>query len=220
MSVHTAEYETLLAEYSNAEAAITLLKQYRPYWEMIPSLRRPEESTIAIPLPIVRLQEGVSYSGQSKISISAGQAVSLPCDLAVIMCDPEWKVKVGVEIFVFIHRPNEDFSDLLTRWRLTQIWLDKTYEWVMPAHYSSVYSQEAEKIYPLFVLLPETPERIQRGLKGTNLPFIIQTPSVYSTVEISENFESFEDFSQLELKQIQQDKGVNEETRTGGDEEI
>jgi hypothetical protein len=163
MSVHAAEYETLLAEYSNAEAAIALLKQYRPYWEMIPSLRRPEESTIAIPLPIVRLQDGVSYSGQSNISISSGQAVALPCDLAVIMCDPEWKVKVGVEIFVFIHRPNEDFSDLLRRWRLTQIWLDQTYEWVMPDHYRYVYSQEAEKIYPLFVLLPETPERIQRG---------------------------------------------------------
>jgi hypothetical protein len=207
MSVHTAEYETLLAEYSNAEAAITLLKQYRPYWEMIPSLRRPEESTIAIPLPIVRLQEDVSNSGQSKISISAGQAVSLPCDIAVIMCDPEWKVKVGVEIFIFIHRPNEDFSDLLTRWRLTQIWLDKTYEWVMPDHYSSVYSQEAEKIYPLFVLLPETPERIQRGLKGTHLPFVIQTPTIYSTVELAESYESFENFSQLELEQTQPEAG-------------
>jgi hypothetical protein len=207
MSVHAAEYETLLAEYSNAEAAITLLKQHRPYWEMIPSLRRPEESTIAIPLPIVRLQDGVSYSGKSNISISPGQAVALPCDIAVIMCDPEWKVKVGVEIFVFIHRPNEDFSNLLTRWRLTQIWLDQTYEWVMPDHYRYVYSQEAEKIYPLFVLLPETPERIQQGLKGAHLPFVMQNPTVHSTVEITESFESFESFSQLELGKIQQDQG-------------
>jgi hypothetical protein len=212
MSVHAAEYETLLAEYSNAEAAITLLKQYRPYWEMIPSLRRPEESTIAIPLPIVRLQDGVSYSGQSNISISQGQAVALPCDLAVIMCDPEWKVKVGVEIFVFIHRPNEDFSDLLRRWRLTQIWLDQTYEWVMPDHYRYVYSQEAEKIYPLFVLLPETPERIQRGLKGAHLPFVMQTPTVYSTLEMAENFESFENFNQLELGKTQPENGGDGET--------
>lgn len=211
MSVHAAEYETLLAEYSNAEAAIALLKQHRPYWEMIPSLRRPEESTIALALPIVRLQEGVSFSGQSKISISPGQAVSLPCDVAVIMCDPEWKVKVGVEIFIFIHRPNEDFSDLLTRWRLTQIWLDQTYEWVMSDHYSSVYSQEAEKIYPLFVLLPETPERIQRGLKGAHLPFIVQAPTVYSPAEIAENFETFENFSQLELGKKQLDKGKDGE---------
>jgi hypothetical protein len=36
---------------------------------------------------------------------------------------------------------------------------------------------------------------------------VIQTPSVHSTVEITENFDSFENFSQLELGQTQQDKG-------------
>lgn len=174
MPVKNSHYETLLAEYSNSEAAIALLKQHRPYLEMIPSMRRPDESVIAIPLPIVRLREGVSYSGKSGMSIAPGQAVCLPSDLGIMMCDPEWKVKVGVEIFIFIHRPHEDFSDLLTRWRLTQVWLDQGYEWVMPNHYNYVYSQEAEKIYPLFVLFSETPERIKRGLKGANLPVVIQ----------------------------------------------
>ena len=36
-----SDYEASLAEYSNHTAAIALLKQYRPYLEMIPSLRRP-----------------------------------------------------------------------------------------------------------------------------------------------------------------------------------
>ena len=204
MSTHAIHYETLLTDYSDPTAAIALLKQYRPYWEMIPSLRRPEESTITIPLPLVRLPEGVSYSGKSSPSIAAGQAVCLPCDLAILMCDPEWKVKVGVEIFVYIHRPDEDFSDLLMRWRLTQVWLDQIYEWIMPHHYREIYSQEADKIYPLFVLLPETPERIQRGLIGANLPFVLQTPTVNPPSEIAENFESF---SQFDLEQTQQDQG-------------
>ncbi|MBO1068768.1 MAG: hypothetical protein HEQ13_05030 [Dolichospermum sp. DEX189] len=47
----------------------------------------------------------------------------LPCDIAIIMCDPEWKIKTSVEILVFIHRPHEDFSDLLGRWRQSQVYL-------------------------------------------------------------------------------------------------
>ncbi|MDT3674213.1 MAG: hypothetical protein DWQ51_03370 [Microcystis wesenbergii TW10] len=39
---------------------------------------------------------------------------------------------LGSEILIFIHRPGEDFSDLLKRWRETQICLDKEYEWLMP----------------------------------------------------------------------------------------
>ncbi len=211
MSTHTLNYETLLTKYSDAEAAIALLKQYRPYWEMIPSLRRPEESTITIPLPLVRLPNGISFSGKSSPSITPGQAVALPCDLAILMCDPEWKVKVGVEIFIYIHRPQEDFSDLLMRWRLTQIWLDQIYEWIMPEHYQEVYSQEAEKIYPLFVLLPETPERIQRGLKGAHLPFIIPALETSSTVQTAENYEYFEQFETL-IEQPQPDQGTDTDT--------
>ncbi len=46
MSVQQSDYETLLAEYSTRIGAIALLKQYRPYLEAIPSIRRPEQSLI------------------------------------------------------------------------------------------------------------------------------------------------------------------------------
>ena len=88
------------------------------------------------------------------------------------MCDPEWKIKTGVEIFVFIHRPQEDFSDLLGRWRQTQVLLDKEYEWLMPPRYKHILSEGANTIYPLFVIFAETPERIIRGLQGAFLPFV------------------------------------------------
>ncbi|NJK39057.1 MAG: hypothetical protein HC835_07905 [Oscillatoriales cyanobacterium RM2_1_1] len=173
MPVQSSHYEALLTRYCNPEAAIALLRQHRPYLEMLPSLRRPAESLITIPLPIVRLRDSVAASGKSGVSIAAGQAVCLPCDLSVLLCDPEWKVKVGGEIFIYIYRPHETFSDLLSRWRLTQIWLDRGYDWVMPHHYSDIYSQEGEKLYPLFVLFPATPDAIQQGLIGAQLPFVV-----------------------------------------------
>lgn len=175
MSVKQSHYETLLAEYTESSAAIALLKKYRVYMEMIPSIRRAYESLITIPLPIARLREGVSYAGSSGTSISPGQAVCLPCDLAILMCDPEWKVKIGVEILIFIHRPGEEFSDLLGRWRQSQVWLDKGYEWVMPHRYRHIYSDEAEAVHPLFVLFDETPELIQRGLMAAGLPFVVES---------------------------------------------
>lgn len=165
MVVKKSDYEALLAEYSNSKAATALLKQYRPYLEMIPSMRRSEDSLITIPLPIIRLRKQGDESGKT---------VPLPCDLGIFMCDPEWKVKTGAEIFVFIYRPQEDFSDLLSRWRQTQVLLDQEYEWVMPQGYKHIYSQEAEEIYPLFILFSETPERIKRGLIGAALPFVVQ----------------------------------------------
>ena len=173
MVVKKSDYETLLAEYSNSKATVALLKQYRFYLEMVPSLRRLEDSVITIPLPIIRLQEK---------SHKSGQTVPLSCDLGIFMFDPEWKVKTGVEIFVFIYRPQEDFSDILSRWRATQVLLDKEYEWVMPQGYQYIYSQEAEEIYPLFVLFSETPERVKRGLTGANLPFVIQP--TYDSIEV------------------------------------
>ncbi|MDZ8186085.1 MAG: hypothetical protein RMX96_14685 [Nostoc sp. ChiSLP02] len=166
MIVQKSQYEASLAEYSNHQAAIALLKQHRPYLEMIPSLRRPDESVIAIPLPIVRLR---------KTTTTVPQAISLPCDVAIIMCDPEWKIKTGVEILIFIHRPDEDFSDLLGRWRQSQVFLDNDYEWLMPLRHSHILSEGANSIYPLFVVFNETSERIKRGLVGAELPFIIQT---------------------------------------------
>jgi hypothetical protein len=165
MPVQQSDYEASLAEFSHHQAAIALLKQYRPYLEMIPSLRRPDESVITIPLPIVRLRKTTS---------ATPLATSLPCDLAILMCDPEWKIKTGAEILIFIHRPHEDFSDLLGRWRQVQVWLNQDYEWLMPPRHSHILSEGANAIYPLFVLFSETLERIQWGLLGAELPFVIQ----------------------------------------------
>lgn len=174
MPVKKSHYETLLAEYSNKGSAIALLKQYRPYLETLPSMRRSLESVITIPLPIVRVRGNALASGQGNLGVAPGEATCLPCEVAILMCDPEWKIKTGVEIFIFIHRPDEDFSELLGRWRRTQVLLSKGYEWMMPSRYKHVLSEEAEEIYPLFVVFDETPERICRGLKGAYLPFVTQ----------------------------------------------
>jgi len=160
MSVQKSHYEASLAWCCNHLGAIALLKQHRPYLEMIPSLRRPDESFITIPLPIVRLRGVVK---------TPAEVTCLPCDVAILMCDPEWKIKTGAEILVFIHRSHEDFSDLLGRWRQTQVWLDKDYEWLMPPRYNHILSEGINTIYPLFVVFPETPERIKRGLISASL---------------------------------------------------
>ncbi len=169
MFLKKSYYETSLSEYSNNIGAIALLKQHRPYLEMIPSLRRPDKSIITIPLPIVRLRGEATTTGKT---------ISLPCDVAVLMCDPEWKIKTGSEILVFIHRPHEDFSDFLGRWRQTQIWLDQDYEWLMSPRYQHILSEGTLTIYPLFVVFPETLERIKRGILGADLPFVVQTPEL------------------------------------------
>lgn len=173
MPIKQSHYEASLAEYSNHPAAIALLKQYRPYLEMIPSLRRPNESVITMPLPIVRLRHTESADTKRGV-VTATEATCLPCDVAILMCDPEWKIKTGNEIFVFIHRPQEDFSALLGRWRQTQVLLDKDYEWLMPTRYQHILSEGAKTIYPLFVVFAETPERIKLGLQGACLPFVTQ----------------------------------------------
>ncbi|MBE9127640.1 MULTISPECIES: hypothetical protein [unclassified Coleofasciculus] len=184
MPVKQSDYEALLAEYSNHEAAITLLKKYRPYLEMVPSMRRPDESVITIPLPIVRIRTPKSSTGHNTTNFSALQgSVCLPCDVAILMCDPEWKIKMGGEILIFIHRPHEDFSELLSRWRQTQVLLDKDYEWLMPPRHQHVLSEGVDRIYPLFVIFPETPHRIQRGLEGACLPFVMQIPDPAMTEE-------------------------------------
>ncbi len=174
MSIQKNHYEEALAEYSDAAAAIALLKRYRPYLEMIPSMRRPAESLITIPLPVVRLRGKSSQSSVGNFNTSGSDTLCLPCDIAILMCDPEWKIKTGVEIFVFIHRPDEDFSELLGRWRQTQVYLSRGYEWNMPFRYRHILSEGADSTYPLFVIFEGTPERIQRGLNGSFLPFVIQ----------------------------------------------
>lgn len=181
-----SHYEVLLAEYSNHSAAIALLKQHRPYLEMVPSLRRPDESVITIPLPIVRLRQ-TACAPKERGVVTAAEATFLPCDVAILMCDPEWKIKTGVEIFVFIHRPQEDFSDLLRRWRQIQVLLDKDYEWLMPPRYQHIFSEGANTIYPLFVVFAETPERIKRGLQGACLPFVTQILTSVVEEETKEN---------------------------------
>jgi hypothetical protein len=155
MSIKPSEYEELLARYSNHHEAVELLKQYRPYLEMIPSIRRSAESLITMPLPIVKLRKtllGQKLNEFSPITASS-KSILLPCDLAYLMCDPEWRIKMGGEIFIFIHRPEEDLSDLLSRWRQTQVLLDQDYEWVMPQYYRHI--------------------RIKQGLTGAHLPFVI-----------------------------------------------
>jgi hypothetical protein len=180
MLVQKSDYEVCLSNYSHPTDAIALLKLHRPYLEMVPSLRRPDESLIAIPLPIVRFRGTTTKSSE---------AISLPCDVAILMCDPEWKIKTGAEILVFIHRPHEDFSDLLGRWRQTQVWLDKDYEWLMPERHSHILSEGTNTKYPLFIVFPETSERIKHGLVGAELPFVLQMPPLLNDVVTEEKLE-------------------------------
>ncbi len=172
MSPQPCDYEILLCEYSQRKGAIALLKQYRPYLEMIPSMRRPAHSLITIPLPVVRLRLLKATSESSTQFVR--QAVQLPCDVAVLMCDPEWKIKLGSEILIFIHRPQEDFSGLLMRWRKAQVYLERDYEWLMPLQEEHMFSDRPEHIYPLFVVTEKTPLRIKKGLAGACLPFVVQ----------------------------------------------
>lgn len=184
ISVKKSDYETLLAQYSTRSGAIALLKQHRPYLEALPSIRRPEQSLITIPLPVVRIRRPeltLNYPLQTK---TPRVATSLPCDLGILMCDPEWKIKMGTEIIVFIHRPEEDFSDLVDRWRQTQVYLDQDYEWLMPPNEQHMISEAAEEIKPLFVVFEGTSDRIKQGLAGAGFPYIVQ--SVNSAAEIIE----------------------------------
>ncbi len=174
MSVKQSHYEKLLADYSNKESAIALLKLHRPYLEMLPSMRRSDESLISLPLPVVRVRSS-AVQGHLAGAVPQQQTMRLPCDLALLMCDPEWKIKTGVEICIFIHRPDEDFSNLLCRWRETQVLLDNGYEWLFPMHYEHILGEGDGKIYPLFVVFEGTLERIKRGLRGSHLPFVVET---------------------------------------------
>lgn len=188
MSVKQSDYENLLAEYSSCEGAIALLRQYRPYLEIIPSLRRPEQSLITIPLPVARIAQPSGNSASLSGFPAPKVATHLPCDLAILMCDPEWKIKLGAEILVLIHRPEEDFSQLLNRWRQIQVYLDRDYEWLMPPTEQHLFSEAAEQIYPLFVVFEQTLDRIKQGLAGAGLPFITGISPTLTSNEIAEIF--------------------------------
>jgi hypothetical protein len=176
MSVQKKHYESWLAEYSNVASVLGLLREYRPYMEQIPSMRRLDESVIAIPFPLVRLREAISQKGLNGLDIGSGETLCLPCEIGILMCDPDWKIKTGIEVFIFVHRPQEDFSDLFLRWRQTQVLLDRGYEWVMPYRYRNMFCEGSDRVFPLFVLFEETPERIKRGLTGAGLPFVVRVP--------------------------------------------
>ena len=176
MSIKTSYYEVVLADCCNRESIISLLKNHREYMEMIPSMRRPTDSIISIPLPLAKVHNLPSSSKQSNQNKTVSQEItSIPCDIAILMCDPQWKIKMGVEILLFIHRSQEDFSDLLRRWRQSQIYLSQEYEWIMPISEEHMFSDVAERILPLFIIFPETPERIKKGLQGASLPYVEYT---------------------------------------------
>ncbi|MEM6503466.1 MAG: hypothetical protein AAF685_16725 [Cyanobacteria bacterium P01_C01_bin.89] len=196
MGITQQDYEVLLTDYSNPGKAIELLKEHRPYLEMLPSMRRPLESILTIALPLVRVETQLLASSalsvirdrqrnrwaedEAATAVAQGLEgeqkrlpIQLPCDLALLMCDPEWQVKTGVEIFVIIHRPDEGFYGLLSRWRQTQVLLDREYQWIMPDQYRHVMSESAEQRYPLFLITPQSGEHIQRGLQGSKLPYVM-----------------------------------------------
>jgi hypothetical protein len=183
MSVKQSDYEILLAEYSNRISVIPLLKQHRPYLEMIPSMRRASESVITIPLPVARIRYQKQTNNNNLATTTYSQAQILPCDIAILMCDPEWKIKLGVEIMIFIHQPDEDLSHFLYRWRKTQVLLAQDYEWLMPTGDEHMLSEGGAEIYPFFVLFENSPERIKKGLQGACLPFVVQTPELFKQEE-------------------------------------
>ena len=184
ISVNKSDYETLLAQYTTRSGAIALLKQHRPYLEALPSIRRREQSLITIPLPVVRIRRPELISNNPLQAKTPRVATSLPCDLAILMCDPEWKIKMGTEIIVFIHRPEEDFSDLIDRWRKTQVCLDRDYEWLMPPNEQHMISEAAEEINPLFVVFEGTGDRIKQGLAGAGFPYVVESLSIPVESEI------------------------------------
>lgn len=148
--------------------------QHRPYFEALPSVRRPENSVVAIPLPNVRSREVTETSGIIDTHYRIRQ---LSCDVALMMCDPEWKIKTGIEIVLFIQRPGEEFSDLLGRWRQTQMELGQGVEWLMPRKHKHLLAEGTETPHPLFVVftdeggdLDSASERAVRGLTGASLP--------------------------------------------------
>ena len=169
-------YEELLADCCHYDGILALLMQHRPYFEALPSVRRPQESMVAIPLPNVRSREPYRASDGDRVRVnSTYQIRPLPCDVALLMCDPEWKIKIGIEIVLFIQRTEEDFSDLLSRWRQTQKDLGQGVEWLMPQKHKHLLAEGTETPNPLFVVFTgdddnARSDRIIRGLSGAGLP--------------------------------------------------
>ncbi len=171
-------YEEMLADCCHYDGILSILTQHRPYFEALPSVRRPQESMVAIPLPNVRSRETSETPGTTHLRYSVRP---LPCDIALMMCDPEWKIKTGIEIALFIQRPGEDLSDLLGRWRQTQVELGQGVEWLMPRKHRHLLAEGTETPHPLFIVFVESERdlsarerRIIRGLGGADLPVAIE----------------------------------------------
>jgi hypothetical protein len=170
-------YEELLTNCCHYEGVLSILTQHRPYFEALPSIRRLQESMVIIPLPNVRSREVSEVGGQID---TRNYIRSVPCDITLMICDPEWKIKTGIEIVLFIQRPREEFSDLLRRWRQTQIELGQGVEWLMPREYKHLLAEGTMEPRPLFVVsMPNDDERCDRavrtihGLTGAGLPVAI-----------------------------------------------
>ncbi|MBE9063217.1 hypothetical protein [cf. Phormidesmis sp. LEGE 11477] len=172
-------YEDLLANCCHYEGILSILTQHRPYFEALPSIRRLQESMVIIPLPNVRSREVSEIGGRID---TRDRIRSIPCDLALMICDPEWKIKTGIEIVLFIQRPGEEFSDLLRRWRQTQVELGQGVEWLMPKKYKHLLAEGTMEPHPLFVVFTpvedegEDSDRADRtihGLTGAGLPVAI-----------------------------------------------
>jgi hypothetical protein len=186
MSVSQNHYEALLATFSHHQRAVDLLRHHRPYFEKIPSIRRSSESVITIPLPVVKVRQKLFQVAKSNHE-NPYELITLPCDLAFLMCDPEWQIKTDIEIFVFIHRPGEELSDLLRRWRETQVLLSRGYSWEMPLHYQHIFSEGIDKPLPFFILCPESAERIREGLKGACLPQVTMPVRDITQPDLADN---------------------------------
>jgi hypothetical protein len=196
MSVSQDHYEELLASFSHHHRAVELLRNYRPYFERIPSIRRASESVITIPLPVVKVRQKLLQSSKPS-NETPYELIEIPCDLALLMCDPEWQIKTEFEVFIFIHRPGEELSDLLRRWRETQVLLSRGYSWEMPLRYQHIFSEGADKPFPLFVLSTETSDRIKRGLKGACLPHVTMPVNTEREDLAEEDFQSIENIPHL-----------------------
>lgn len=172
MTLEPSHYETVLSLCTQYQGALEMLRRYRPYLEIVPSMRRPQDSIVTLPLPNARVR-ATSLVGITDTLVGAGSVITLPCDVALLMCDPEWKIKTGTEIVIFIHRPQEDFSQLLMRWRRTERLLEQGYEWLLPKRFQHLLSDSAEVCHPLFVVFPQTPAHILKGLQGATLPVVV-----------------------------------------------
>ena len=167
-------YESILADCCHYDGVLNVLNQHRPYFESLPSIRRLQESMVLIPLPNVRSREVSEIAGKVDTRY---RIRPLPCDVALMVCDPEWQIKTGIEIVLFIQRPGEEFSDLVGRWRQTQTELGQGVEWLMPRRYKHLLAEGTAEPHPLFVVLTSNAsepdacaERIIHGLTGARLP--------------------------------------------------